>query len=148
MPTLHDQRALSEALDLAAGQARAGDKENALIEAAASEYATYYTDKGKEKEVPLVKARSQAESALARERRLQADLNALEEDIVRHAELERSLVTLRRSLADLEAAKERAQETWEKVFNALNFSMDTSIHDCVELKCILRIELNQLVRAE
>ena len=29
--------------------------------------------------------------------------------------------------------------------NALNFSMDTSIHDCVELKCILRIELNQLL---
>lgn len=115
MPTLHDQRALSEALDLAAGQAKAGDKENALIEAAASEYATYYTDTGREREVPLVKARSQAESATAREKQLQAELNALEEDIVRHAELERSLVTLKRSLTDLEAAKERAQETWDRV---------------------------------
>jgi len=103
MPALHDQRALSEALDRAAGQAKSGDKENALFEAAYAEYGQYYTDTGKEKEPSLGQARTRAAEATAKEQGLQSELNALEADVTRHASLEKSLATLKRGLAGLEA---------------------------------------------
>ena len=78
MPTLHDQRALSEALDRAAGQAKSGQKENALFEAAYSEYSQYFTDTGKEREVPVVQARKRATDTAESERNLQAVLSKLE----------------------------------------------------------------------
>ena len=115
MPALHDQRALSEALDRAAGQAKAGDKENALFEAAYAEYGQYYTDTGKEKEPSLGQARTRAAEATAKEQGLQSELNALEADVTRHASLERSLATLKRGLAGLDAAQAKAQATWDTV---------------------------------
>lgn len=115
MPVLHDQRALSEALDRAAGQTQSGERENALIQAAADEYAKYYTDTGKEKETPLGKARLQAADASSRETQLQLELSALEDDVNRHADLERSLATQKRSLTGLEKAKDKAQEAWDRV---------------------------------
>jgi energy-coupling factor transporter ATP-binding protein EcfA2 len=115
MPALHDQRALSEALDRAAGQAEAGDKENALFEAAYAEYGQYYTDTGREKEPSLGQARSRAAEATAKEQVLQSDLTALEAEVTRHATLEKSLVSLKRRLAGLDASQARAQETWETV---------------------------------
>jgi len=114
MPALHDQRALSEALDRAAGQAEAGDKENALFEAAYTEYGQYYTDTGKGKP-SLVQARSRAAAASAEEQGLQSELTALEADVTRHASLEKSLATLKHGLAELDAAQSRAQATWETV---------------------------------
>lgn len=115
MPALHDQRALSEALDRAAGQAKAGDKENALFEAAYSEYSLYYTDTGKEKEPSLGRARSRAAEATAKEQGLQSELNVLEADVTRHASLEKSLATLKRGLAALDASQAKAQANWETV---------------------------------
>jgi len=115
MPTLHDQRALSEALDRAAGQSKSGDKENALFEAAYSEYSQYFTDTGKEKETPVGQARKRATESSEKERGLQADLNKLEEDIGRFATLEKSVATLKRGLAGLDAAQARAQATWDVV---------------------------------
>ena len=123
MPALHDQRALSEALDQAAGQAKAGDKENALMQAAADEYAQYFTDTGKEKESPLGKVRTQASNALSREMQLRSELSALEDDVIRHADLERSLATLKQTLTALEKAKDKAQEEWDRV-SRLADSMD------------------------
>ena len=115
MPALHDQRALSEALDRAAGQAKSGDKENALFEAAYAEYGQYYTDTGKEKEPSLGQARTRAAEATAKEQGLQSELNALEADVTRHASLEKSLATLKRGLAGLDAAQAKAQATWDTV---------------------------------
>ena len=115
MPALHDQRALSEALDRAAGQAKSGDKENALFEAAYAEYGQYYTETGREKEVPLGQARTRAAEATAKEQGLQSELNALEADVTWHASLEKSLATLERGLAGLDAAQAKAQATWETV---------------------------------
>jgi energy-coupling factor transporter ATP-binding protein EcfA2 len=115
MPALHDQRALSEALDRAAGQAKAGDKENALFEAAYAEYGQYYTDTGKEKEPSLGQARTRAAEATAKEQGLQSELNAVEADVTRHATLEKSLATLKRGLAALDASQAKAQANWETV---------------------------------
>ncbi|NDD11794.1 MAG: hypothetical protein EB072_03890 [Betaproteobacteria bacterium] len=115
MPALRDQRALSEALDRAAGQVKAGERENALLNEAFKEYANYFTDTGREKEDPLIKARSKAAEAISEEQRIQYDLDALEEDINRHAALEKLLNALKRGLSGLKAAKVTAQETWERV---------------------------------
>ena len=95
MPALHDQRALSEALDRAAGQAKSGDRENALFEAAYLEYTRYYTETGREREVPLGQARAQAAEAIKREQGLQTELSAIEADVNRHAFLAKSVATLK-----------------------------------------------------
>ena len=63
MPVLKDQQALSVALDRAAGQSQTGDKENALFDAAYAEYSKYYTDTGREKEVPLGQSQQKANEA-------------------------------------------------------------------------------------
>jgi len=115
MPALHDQRALSDALDRAAGQAKSGDKENALFEAAYAECGKYYTDTGKEKEQSLGQARTRAAEATEKEQRLQSELNALEADVTRHASMEKSLATLKRGLAGLNVAQANAQATWDTV---------------------------------
>jgi AAA domain len=115
LPTLHDQRALSEALDRAAGQAKSGEKENALFEAAYTEYGQYFTDTGKEREVPVGQARKRATEAAENERTIQAKLNSLEEDIGRFATLEKSVATLKRGLAGLDAAHAKAQAIWDAV---------------------------------
>jgi hypothetical protein len=115
LPALHDQRALSEALDRAAGQAKSGEKENALFEAVYSEYSLYFTDTGREKEVPVGQARRRATEAAENERNLQVGLNELEEDIGHFAALEKLVVTSKRSLAGLDAAQAKAQAAWDAV---------------------------------
>lgn len=115
MPELHDQPAIAQALDRAAGQARSGEREEWLFEAAQAEYRAYFTDKGKEKEDPIGKARSAASAAAAGALELQEQLNALDADIALYAALTRESVTLGRSLAGLEAAVGKAHETWDAV---------------------------------
>ena len=114
MPTLNNQPALAEALDQAAGQAKAGDKETAVFEAVKSEYANYYTETGREKESPLAKAKSKAEHSRKEEERLQSEFSALEKDVNHHASLERELANLKTSLVGLEAAEVAARDTWNK----------------------------------
>ena len=115
MPTLNNQPALAEALDQAAGQAKAGDKETAVFEAVESEYANYYTLlTGKEREFPLGTAKSKEEDARKKEERLQSEFSALEKDVNHHASLERELANLKTSLVGLEAAEVAARDTWNK----------------------------------
>lgn len=115
MPTLHDQRALAEALDRAAGEAKSGEKENALFEAAHSEYNQYYTDNGKEKDPVIGLSRKKATEAVGKEWDLQAEQNKLEEDVGRFATLEKTVATLKRGLAGLDNAQVKAQVAWEAV---------------------------------
>jgi uncharacterized protein YhaN len=120
MPKLDDQRALAAALDQVAGQAQAGERESALYEAAYSEYAKYYTETGKEKDNPLGQARAKATATETRERDLRADLDSLEADVTRHAVLEKSLISLKQSLAGLIAAATNAQTVWDSVSSLEN----------------------------
>ncbi len=115
MPELHDQPALAQALDRAAGQAKSGETEEALFDAAYSEYARYFTDTGREKEDPLGRARTRAADAADKERALFAQLKEIEDDVSCYAALERSAATLKRSLAGLQSAQHKAQAEWDAV---------------------------------
>ena len=115
MPELHDQPALAQALDRAAGQAKSGEKEEALFAAVHGEYNRYYTDTGREKEDPFGQARKRGSEAAALVADLQAQLNEVEADISRFASLERTVATQRRGLATLEEAHKKAQTEWDAV---------------------------------
>ena len=115
MPALQDLRALSDALDRAAGQVQAGDTENALLDSAKNEYAKYYTETGREREVPLGQAQAVVTDAIKKEIHLEAELNSLREDVDVHAELDRSLITLKHSLTGLQSSMDKAQMTWDRV---------------------------------
>ena len=115
MPELHSQPALEQALDRAAGQIQAGEKEDALFDAAYSEYATYFTDTGREREDPIGQTRTRAAEAAEKGDVLLAQLKELEDDVSRFATLERSVATLKRNLAGLEAAQQKAQVAWDAV---------------------------------
>ena len=115
MPELHNQPALAQALDRAAGQAKSGEREEGLFEAAHSEYLAYFTAKGREKEDPVVRARVHAAAVESRVKELQEKLRALEIDIARHADLSKANATLQGSLPGLEKALLKAQEAWNVV---------------------------------
>lgn len=115
MPHLNDQPAIAQALDRAAGHAKSGEREAWLFDAAQAEYRVYFTDKGREKEDPVGRARSVASDAAAKAQDLQEQLDALEADIARYAALTRESVTLGRSLAGLENALAKARATWDAV---------------------------------
>ena len=120
MPELHNQPALAQALDKVAGQAKSGEKEEALFEATRSECGLYYTATGKEREDPVGQARTRAAQTQQAEDALRVQLKEVEDDIERFAALERSAATARRSLAGLEAAQQKAQLAWESVSRLAN----------------------------
>jgi len=136
MPELHRQPALSQALDRAAGEAKSGEREEGLFEAVHSEYLVYYTDKGKEKEDPVGKARTKATNAVGQVEDLQGKLKALEDDITRHAAISKASATLQGSLPGLERALAKAQENWD-VVSTLSEEADRhkNIHHAAEQAC-------------
>lgn len=115
MPELHSQPALAQALDRAAGQIQAGEKEDALFDATRSEYAIYFTDTGREREDPIGQTRARAAEAAEKGDGLLAQLKGVEDDVGRFATLERSVATLKRNLAGLEDAQQKAQVAWDAV---------------------------------
>ncbi len=115
MPDLQNQPALAQALDRAAGQAKSGDKEEALFDAAYAEYALYFTDTGREKDNPLGQAHKHATESAEAVRALEVQVKEVEDDVARFADLERSAAMHRRSSARLELAKKSAQENWNAV---------------------------------
>ena len=115
MPELHNQPALAQALDRAAGQAKSGEKEEALFEAVYGEYARYFTDTGREREDPIGQARARASQADETVAGLQGQLKGVEDDINRFSSLEKSVTTQRRGLASLEDAQKKAQADWDAV---------------------------------
>ena len=115
LPELHRQPALAQALDRAAGQAKSGEKEEALFAAAYSEYAQYFTDTGKEKEDPIGQLRKSAAQAADKERELLGQLKEIEEDVSRFATLEKSTAALKGSVAKLETAQQKSQADWDQI---------------------------------
>ena len=115
MPELHNQPALAQALDRAAGAARSGEKEEALFDAARAEYARYYTPTGMEGKDSLVPARRRADETAQAVEGLTTQLKAVEDDVAKFAQLERTVATQRRGIGALEAAQKAAQASWEAV---------------------------------
>lgn len=137
MPELHKQPALSQALDRAAGDAKSGEREEGVFEAARTEYLAYYTEKGsKEREDPVGKARTMSSDAAGQIAELQGKLKAIEDDIVRHAALSKANATLQGRVPGLESAVAKSQEGWNVVSS---FSEDAdrqkSAHQAVEHAC-------------
>ena len=115
MPELHNQPALAQALDRAAGQAKSGEKEEALFDAAHVEFAQYFTETGRDKEDPMGQARARADDTGAKALILQSQLKEVEDDISRFAILEKSVATHRRSLTAIDEAQKKAQADWDDV---------------------------------
>ena len=115
LPDLKGQPALAQALDRAAGEARAGDREEALFDAVRAEYLTYWTDKGKEKEDPLGKARAAATGARATAEDRRQKLASLEADVAHYAGLEREVANTRHSLGSLEESVAKLETAWNGV---------------------------------
>lgn len=115
MPELNSQPALAQALDRVAGQAKSGENEEALFEAAGVEHRLYFTPSGKEKEDPVGRARARADATAAAARGCLAQLKAVEDDVVRFAALERSVLSQKRGISALEAAWQKDQASWDIV---------------------------------
>jgi energy-coupling factor transporter ATP-binding protein EcfA2 len=115
LPDLKGQPALAKALDHAAGEVRAGDREEALFDATRTEYGKYWTDKGKEKEDPLGRSRSEATKALETTQGLGQKLVSLDEDIVRSARLDREAADAKASIGQLERSVTESETAWGEI---------------------------------
>ncbi|MEM8883230.1 MAG: AAA family ATPase [Planctomycetota bacterium] len=97
---------LLRALDAAAGQETAGDRELDLFERVHQEYLRYYTDTGKER-APLKEAAAALTHAREECERVRLELDALERDIERSEQLETRVTALR---GEREAGETRLRE--------------------------------------
>ncbi|MHC4847612.1 MAG: ATP-binding protein [Planctomycetota bacterium] len=97
---------LLRALDAAAGQETAGDRETTLFDRVQAECAIYYTETGKER-APLTKAAEAEQAAGAELERVRADLAALERDVEHSGRLELRGSELR---AELEKSRHSARQ--------------------------------------
>lgn len=97
---LSKQTSLSAALDIAAGGHRADPREESLFDKVREEYGRYFTERGGEKKElqETRKAREETETEVAS---LEKQIQGLDKDIVRAAELGRDLERLRKQEEDL-----------------------------------------------
>jgi len=97
---LSKQTSLSAALDIAAGGHRADPREESLFDKVREEYGRYFTERGREKKglQEAQKAREETETEVAS---LKTQIQDLEKDIVRAAELGRELERLKKQEEDL-----------------------------------------------
>lgn len=97
---LSKQTSLSAALDIAAGGHRADPREESLFGKVRVEYGRYFTERGSEKKElqEAQKAKEESETEVAS---LEKQINELERDIVRAADLGQELERLRKQEQDL-----------------------------------------------
>ena len=97
---LSKQASLSAALDIAAGSHRADPREESLFDKVREEYGRYFTERGNEKKElqEAHKAQEETETEVAS---LEKQIQDLEKDIVRAAELGRELERLKKQEQDL-----------------------------------------------
>jgi chromosome segregation ATPase len=115
LPDLKGQSSIAQALDQAAGQALADEREEALFEAVRAGYLNYWTDKGKEREDPLGKARASAADYDAKNQALRHKLAALESDIARHSRLEWEIADARPGLVRVAACVGHLEKAWDEI---------------------------------
>jgi hypothetical protein len=89
-PDLDGHRSLAAALDRAAGQARSGDAEASLYEAARTEYEIYHTPGGQPR-APLRDAAAAVERAAAAVAELETAMRSVERDVEASARLDRQI---------------------------------------------------------
>jgi len=97
---LSKQTSLSAALDIAAGGHRADLREESLFNKVQEEYARYFTERGSEKK-DLQEARKAQEESEAEVASLEQQIQDLEKDIVRIADLGRELEHLKKQEEEL-----------------------------------------------
>jgi len=97
---LSRQTSLSAALDIAAGGHRADPGEESLFDKVREEYGRYFTERGSEKK-ELQEARKAREESETEVTLLEKQIQDLEKDIVRAAELGRELERLKKQEEDL-----------------------------------------------
>ena len=97
---LSKQTSLSAALDIAAGGHRADPREESLFDKVREEYGRYFTERGSEKK-ELQEAQKNQEEAETEVALLETQIQDLEKDIVRAAELGRELERLKKQEEDL-----------------------------------------------
>ena len=97
---LSKQTSLSAALDIAAGGHRADPREESLFDKVRDEYGRYFTERGSEKKElqEAQKAQEESETEVAS---LETQIQDLEKDIVRAADLGRELERLKKQEEDL-----------------------------------------------
>ena len=98
---LSKQTSLSAALDSAAGGHRTDPREESLFDKVREEYERYYTQRGKEKK-EFQETRKALEAAEAGVASLETQIQNLEKDIVRAAELAEELKHLKKQEQDLQ----------------------------------------------
>lgn len=93
-PNLADTNALAAALDVAAGGASGGDREQTVLERAEAEFSRYFTPNKGEPNAWFKGLQAEFESAEIALREAQAALTAVEHDVERCASLTRELAAL------------------------------------------------------
>jgi len=111
---LHDKQGLAQALDRAAGQETAGDRELSLFERAQLEYERYYTPTGRPR-APLTEAEARVEDAEARVRELEGELQQIDDDAERCSALAEEVVALEKEVLDAQARAERREAELEQL---------------------------------
>lgn len=96
---LSKQRSLSAALDIAAGGHRTDPREESLFDKVRAEYGRYFTERGRERKELQESKKAQEESA-AEVASLETQIQNLEKDIARAAELGRELERLKEQAED------------------------------------------------
>ncbi|MCL0051330.1 AAA family ATPase [Thermodesulfovibrionales bacterium] len=121
---LSKQTSLSAALDIAAGGHRADPREEGLFDKVQEEYRHYFTERGSEKK-ELQEARKAQEEKEAELTSLKEQIQHLEKDIVRAAELSRELERLKKQEQDIRGDVSSYTESLDKI-KGLETALETA----------------------
>ena len=121
---LSKQASLSAALDIAAGGHRADHQEESLFDKVREEYGRYFTERGSEKK-DLQEAQKSQEEAETEVASLKTQIQNLEKDIVRAAELGRELECLKNQEEDLQGDVSEHTKSLDEI-KGLETALDTA----------------------
>ncbi len=111
---LHDSQGLAQALDRAAGQETAGERELSIFDRAGLEYQKYYTPTGRPR-TPLTEAAAREADAAARVGELEQELQKIDDDVERCTALADEIVRLERDVVQALAGAERRAAELEQL---------------------------------
>ena len=121
---LSKQASLSAALDIAAGSHRADPREESLFDKVREEYGRYFTERGSEKK-ELQEAHKTQEEKETEVASLEKQIQDLEKDIVRAAELGRELERLKKQEQDLRGDVSEYTKSLDKI-KGLETALETA----------------------
>lgn len=121
---LSKQTSLSAALDIAAGGHRADPREESLFDKVREEYRRYFTERGSQKK-ELQEAQKSQEETEAEVLSLETQIQDLEKDIVRAAELGRELERLKKQKDELREDISEYTKSLDEI-NGLETALETA----------------------